>query len=100
MAELDAGGVPHEQGRAWTTDGLFRETRAKVAARREEGCLVVEMEAAALLAVGRFWGAEVGQLLYCGDDLSAEEWDHRHWDRQVGVRQRLFDLAVGAVRRL
>jgi uridine phosphorylase len=100
VAELEAEGVPFETGRTWTTDGLFRETRAKVARRREEGCLTVEMEASALLAVAAFRGATVGQLLYCADDLSAEEWDHRDWDRQGDVRRRLFDLCLAAVTRL
>jgi len=100
VATLEAEGVPHEQGRTWTTDGLFRETRAKVERRRAEGCLTVEMEASALFAVAGFRGVSLGQLLYCGDDLSAKEWDHRRWDRHVDVRRRLFDLAVASVLRL
>jgi uridine phosphorylase len=100
VAELDAEGVPHDQGLTWTTDGFYRETRARVARRRDEGCLTVEMEAAALFAVAAFRGAVYGQLLYAGDDVSAEEWDHRHWDRQTPVRERLLDLACGAALRL
>jgi uridine phosphorylase len=100
LAELDANGVPYEQGLTWTTDGVFRETAVKVARRRDEGCLTVEMEAAALFAVAEFRGATIAQLLYCGDDLSAEAWDHRGWDRQESVRRHLFERAVGAVLRL
>lgn len=99
-AELRARGVPFERGRTWTTDGIFRETRAKVAARRAEGCLTVDMEASALFAVAAFRGATIGQLLYCGDDLSTETWDHRGWDRATGVRRRLFEIACGACLRL
>jgi uridine phosphorylase len=99
-AELTARGVPFEVGRTWTTDGLFRETRAKVARRRAEGCLTVEMEAAALFAVAAFRGVTIGQLLYCGDDLSTEAWDHRGWDRDTGVRARLFEIACAACLRL
>jgi uridine phosphorylase len=93
---LDAGGVPHEQGLTWTTDGVYRETPQKVAQRRAEGCLTVEMEAAALFAVAAFRGATVGQLLYCGDDLSADDWDHRGWDRHESARRHLFELAAEA----
>jgi uridine phosphorylase len=100
VAELDARGVRHERGRTWTTDGLFRETRSKVQRRVEEGCLTVEMEAAALFAVAAFRGVTLGQLLYCGDDMSAPEWDHRDWDKQGSVRAGLFELALGAVLRL
>lgn len=44
-------GVPFTSGRTWTTDAPYRETPGKIAARRDEGCLTVEMEAAALAAV-------------------------------------------------
>jgi uridine phosphorylase len=99
-AELTAGGVPHDRGLTWTTDAIFRETTARVARRREQGCLTVEMEAAAMFAVATFRNATYGQLLYAGDDVSADEWDHRQWDRHDTVRQRLLDLALGAVVRL
>lgn len=93
---LADAGVPHETGKTWSTDGYFRETRAKVARRREEGCIAVEMEASALLAVARFRGARLGQLLYAGDTLAGESWDHREWFRAHDVRERVFYLAVRA----
>ena len=92
--------MPYLRGRTWTTDGLYRETRGKVARRREEGCVTVDMEASALFAVAAFHGVTIGQLLYCGDDLSTDTWDHRRWDSDVGVRRRLFDIARGACLRL
>ncbi|MEI8240382.1 MAG: nucleoside phosphorylase [Actinomycetota bacterium] len=97
---LTEAGVPHDRGLVWTTDAFFRETAAKVARRREQGCLAVEMEAAAMFACAAFRGAVYGQLLYAGDDVSAEEWDHRHWEKQSGARDRLLDLALDAVIRL
>lgn len=100
VAELEANGVPHDLGLTWTTDAIYRETRGKVARRREQGCLTVEMEAAALFAVAAFRGAVYGQMLYAGDDVSAGEWDHRQWDRHTSVRERLLDLACGAALRL
>jgi uridine phosphorylase len=71
-----------------------------VARRREQGCITVEMEASAMFACASFRGAVYGQLLYAGDDVSAAEWDHRHWDRQHGARERLLDLALDAAIRL
>lgn len=97
---LTEAGVPHDRGLTWTTDAIFRETAAKVARRRDQGCIAVEMEAAAMFACAAFRGAVYGQLLYAGDDVSAEEWDHRHWDKQESVRDRLLDLALDAVIRL
>src|SRR5205807_1676890 len=80
--------------KTWTTDGLYRETRAKVNRRRAEGCAVVEMEAAAFFAVAKFRGVEFGQILYGGDDLSGE-WDHRDWMKHE-ARERIFHLAAEA----
>jgi uridine phosphorylase len=42
--------LPIERGATWTTDAPFRETEEVIAARRNEGLLAVEMEAAALYA--------------------------------------------------
>jgi uridine phosphorylase len=44
-------GVPFSQGSSWTTDAPFRETSELITARRGEGIIAVEMEAAALLAM-------------------------------------------------
>jgi uridine phosphorylase len=89
--------VPHVSGATWTTDGLYRETRAKVDARVAEGCLTVEMEAAAFFAVAAFRGVSFGQVLYAGDDLSGEAWDQRGWDRHSSGRETVFRIAAEAV---
>jgi uridine phosphorylase len=92
--------VPHVTGLTWTTDGLYRETRARAARRVAEGCISVEMEASALFAVGAFRGVTVGQLLYAGDDLSGPEWDARGWDTHGSARRLLFELALEAAVRI
>ena len=94
---LAEAGVPYVTGKTWSTDAYFRETRARVARRRAEGCLTVEMEASALLAVARFRGARFGQLLYAGDSLAGQTWDHRNWVSRHDVREQLFFLAADAV---
>lgn len=97
VATLERHHVPHVEGTTWTTDAIYRETRAKVDGRVAEGCLTVEMEAAALFAVARFRGVSIGQLLYAGDDLSSDAWDHRDWNDHVEGRELLFRLAAEAV---
>lgn len=86
--------------RTWTTDGVYRETPAMVERRRVEGCRAVEMEAAAFFAVARFREVILGLVLYAGDDVSGERWQHRDWLRQKAVREELFELGVDACRRL
>jgi uridine phosphorylase len=98
-AVLEERGVPFTIGRAWTTDGLYRETREKIRRRREEGCLVVEMEAAAFFAVARFRGVRFAQLLYGGDDVSGETWDEREWVLSPS-RATTFELALEVASRL
>ena len=98
VAFLEERGVPHIEALTWTTDALYRETAAKVARRRAEGCATVEMETAAFLAVARFRGVRCVQLLYAADDLSGETWDERDWMRADDVRTSLFELAVDLVR--
>ncbi len=82
--------------KAWTTDAYYRETREKVARRRAEGCLAVEMEAAAMFAVAQFRGVQIGQMLYGGDNLDADQWDSRSWSKNWTVREKLIQLAVEA----
>jgi uridine phosphorylase len=93
---LEREGVPFVTGLTWTTDAFYRETRAKVDRRVEEGCLTVEMEAAALFAVARFRRIELAQMLYAGDDLSGEAWDHRGWQGHTTGRDLLLRLACDA----
>jgi uridine phosphorylase len=97
---LQANDVPYVLGKTWTTDAIYRETPDKVKRRKEEGCLVVEMEAAAFFAVAQFRGVTFGQLLYGGDNLDSDQWDSRHWDKQATVREKLFWLAVEACLKL
>ena len=93
-------GVPWLRGRTWTTDAVYRETPAAVRRRRAEGCLTVEMEAAALFAVARFRAVRLAVALYAGDDVSGTRWRHRGWTELAEVREGLLDLALEAVRRI
>lgn len=99
-AILNQRGVPYLTGKTWTTDAIYRETPDKIAARKSEGCLTVEMEAASLMAVAQFREVVLGQVLYGGDDLSGGEWDHRRWQSRRDVRENLFWLAAEACLRL
>jgi uridine phosphorylase len=82
--------------KTWTTDAVFRETRAMTALRRAEGCLTVEMEAAAFFAVAQFRAVPLGQILYGGDNLDGDEWDRRDWMNRASVREQLVFLAAEA----
>lgn len=88
--------ITYVVGKTWTTDGIYRETTAKMRARQSEGCLTVEMEASAFFAVARFRGVTFGQILYGGDDLTGDEWDSRGYLALTTTRDKLFWLAAEA----
>lgn len=76
VAEVfDRLGVPYVQGRTWTTDAIYRETRARMLQRREEDCLCVEMEAAGAQAVCSHYGFRLYYFLMTGDVLDLPAWD-------------------------
>ena len=94
---LRARNVPYVLGKTWTTDAIFRETAGKVQMRRAEGCLTVEMEAAAFFAVAQFRGVTFAQLLYGGDDVSGEVWDDRGWGHAPHRSREAFLARRGGV---
>ena len=93
---LQSHQVQYLVANTWTTDAIYRETPQKVQSRRAEGCLTVEMEAAAFFAVAQYRQVTLGQLLYCGDDVAASEWNSRKWSSHASVREKLFWLAAEA----
>ena len=90
---LDRQGIPYTLGKTWTTDAPYRETRAMIERRRQEGCITVEMECAAFMAVASHRGVRFAQMLYAGDDVSGEAWDERSWTTS-SARHDLFWLGV------
>ncbi len=97
---LQSHGIAYRVGKTWTTDAIYRETRSRIARRKAEGCLTVEMECSAFLAVARFRGVKFGQLLATGDDVSGNEWDSRHSDEHKSFPEKLFWLSVEACLKL
>ena len=95
-ATLKRHGVDYLVSKTWTTDAPYRETPEMVKRRRAEGCLTVEMEAAAFFAVAQFRGVPFAQILYGGDDVSGADWDHRDWWHRGSLREKLFWLAAEA----
>lgn len=100
MAGLEQLGIPYTAGKTWTTDAMYRETPGMIRRRRKEGCVTVEMEAAAFFAVSRYYDIPLAQLLYAGDDVSGREWDTRNWNSQESLRTNLLRTALKLVEML
>ena len=69
--------IKYELTKTWTTDALYKETKNKTKRRIEEGCKVVEMECASIMAVANARNINAYQFLYSDDTLAGETWDPR-----------------------
>jgi uridine phosphorylase len=67
--------VPVHTGLSWTTDAPFRETESLIASRRMEGIVSVEMEAAALLSLGKVLNKPVVCLAHVTNTMATREED-------------------------
>ena len=92
--------VPYIKAKTWTTDAFYRETPQKVAQRKEEGCVTVEMETSAYMAVSKFNNVEFGQILCSGDSLAGEEWDKRNYSKRVDIREYVLRLTLDVCLRM
>jgi len=97
---LTEANAPYIKAKTWTTDAFYRETPAKIAMRKDEGCVTVEMETSAFIAVARYNNVPFGQILYAGDSLAGEVWDRREWNKQPDVRELVLRLTMDACLKL
>ncbi|MHA1682102.1 MAG: nucleoside phosphorylase [Promethearchaeota archaeon] len=93
-SEMNRRNIVYETGKTWTTDAICRETPDKIKLRSLEGAIIVEMEAAALIAVAKFRNVPLGYLVYCGDDVSGKDWDARKEIDRYPIRERALILAT------
>ncbi len=102
---LKERGIPYVEGVTWTTDAMYRETRDKVARRRKQGAVCVEMECAGMQAVCDFRGTEFFQFLYAGDNLDSAVWDPRslsgdaRLNHKTGLGLLAFELGLRILER-
>ncbi|MBS7009409.1 nucleoside phosphorylase [Anaerostipes sp.] len=92
---LKKTGLPYVTGKTWTTDAVYRETRRVVEERKEQGCLAVEMECSAALAVTQFRDVRFLPFLYGADSLDSDEWEIRDL-KEYGITgfHKYFHLAL------
>lgn len=70
-------GYNYAEGITWTTDAIYRETKAKIADRKKRGAICVEMECAGMQALCDFRNTEFFTFFYSGDTLANGIWDPR-----------------------
>jgi uridine phosphorylase len=87
---LQRHGVVARKGPVWTTDALYRETKRKIAKYREDGVLAVDMEMAAVFAVGKVRMREVVAVLLVSDRLSSGVWAPDFFDARLREREKFI----------
>ena len=98
---FDELSVPYIKTRTWTTDAIYRETQDNMAKRKSEGCSVVEMECASIMAAAQYRGIDAYQFLYAADCLDGEQWDSRILGRMPeDMRERILMIAIETASRL
>lgn len=101
MKILDDMHIPYNATKTWTTDAFYRETSRNLEKRKAEGCGVVEMECASIMAVGQFRKKKVYQFLYAADCLADSDWDKRIMGNMpTDLRERILSVAIEVATRL
>lgn len=92
---LKTHGYPYVEGITWTTDAPYRETREKVARRKAQGAICVEMECAGMQAAADFRGVDFFEFFYAGDNLDQAVWDPRSLSgkTRLGDKEKIALLA-------
>lgn len=98
---FDAMGEDYVEGKTWTTDALYRETRAKMERRKEQGCIAVDMECASVQALAAFRGVKLAQFFYAEDNLDETVWDSRGFSSGIATEaDRLLACALACAAEL
>jgi uridine phosphorylase len=86
--------IPYIKAKTWTTDAFYRETPRKIAQRKNEGGVAVEMENSAYIAAAQYNNVEFGQILCSGDSLAGTEWDKRDYSKRGDAREFVLRLTL------
>jgi purine-nucleoside phosphorylase len=71
---LQNAGVPVVEGKAWTTDAIYRETPERINRFKDLGAVAVEMESSAFFAAACYRKVRVSALMTVSDDVSGLVW--------------------------
>lgn len=92
LRELD---VCYSKGKTWTTDAIYRETPQKIARRKQQGAITVDMECSAMATVAKFRDVEFAQIFYAADSLAADNYQPRSInDHDATKETKVISLAL------
>ena len=87
--------IDYVEGRVWTTDAFYMETKNKVAKRKAEGALAVEMETSGVEAVARYHDINNFHFIFPADSLDDVEWSRTDFggDKELLLQIKSFSVA-------
>jgi len=95
---LQSRRLKFRSGTSWSIDTPYRETISEARGYRREGVLTVEMEAAALFAVGEYRKVQVAALFSVSDLLTELPWNPKfHLRRNQAGLEKIYRVAVDAL---
>jgi len=88
--------VPYLEGKTWTTDAFYHETKEEMTRRAKEGCIAVDMECAGLEALSEYRNFRFFTFFFGGDLLDAPIWNRENLgdDKEKKSQIDAFDYAV------
>ncbi len=93
---LATANINYTQGQSWTTDAPYRETQAEIAHYQAANVRCVEMEAAALYAVGKALNVAVTCVVVIADKVTTSGWQLQVNPNVPNTLRTLATLAVTA----
>ena len=87
---------PYVKGTVWTIDSMYRETPKRIARRKQEGAIGVDMECASLASVAKYNNLEFGSLFYFTDTIGSSSWKWRIYDK-IQIRTQLLEICIEAL---
>ena len=75
---------------------MYRETPKRIAARKKDGAICVEMETASLAAVAKAKNVKYACLLYFSDCNNGKEWQTRFYDKYA-LREKILNISIEAL---
>lgn len=93
---LKENDIEYVEGRVWTTDAFYMETQNKVAKRKAEGVLAVEMETSGVEAVARYHNIDNFHFIFPADSLDDVEWSRTDFggDKELLLQIKSFSVAT------
>lgn len=99
--KCESQGILFQEGRIWTTDAIFRETKSKIEFYQAKEVLGVEMELSALISVSQFREVELTSVQVVSDEVSSFTWKPGFGNKKFKQSRRIAaDMIADACREM